>query len=273
MPLWPTLCGANLWLVALAVPLFLAGRGPATLPFVWAAAPLAPLCLLVGLRRRQQALGQVALLLGVPLLAMLPGADGALADARLQPRPAVLLQVALLVAYVASVCRMLATELPPRIAESAKPLTKAPEKDSAPPRAWQLQTLKAPSLSQRLERRILIQRMLLAYTIVLPALLLYAIDLHPENLRALRAAFGTAKRVGAMEASLTAAITVLCSVVFYFCIMAPLGSYLDHHRQLRGDLQKLRRQARRGRPRANLYIFMLGALLGMILLIIWSLRP
>lgn len=269
MPLWPTLCGVNLWLVALAVPLFLAGRGPATLPLVWAAAPLAPLCLFVGLRRRQQALGQVALLLGVPLLAMLPGADGALADARLQPRPAVLLQVALLVAYVASVCRMLATELPPRLTDTARPVTK----DSAPPRAWQLQPLKAPSLSQRLERRILIQRMLLAYTIVLPALLLYAIDLHPENLRALRAAFGTAKRVGAMEASLTAAITVLCSVVFYFCIMAPLGSYLDHHRQLRGDMQLLRRQARRGRPRANLYIFMLGALLGMILLIIWSLRP
>lgn len=267
MPLWPTLCGVNLWLVALAVPLLLAGRSPVALPLVWASLPLAPICLLLGLRHRQQRLGQVALLLGVPLLAMLPGADGALADARLQPRPAVLLQVALLLGYIASVCRTLATELPPRLAETP------PAALREPARSWQLAPLKTPSLSLRLERRIFIQRMLLAYTIALPLLLLYAIDLHPENLRALRTSFGTLKRVAAMEATLTALMTVLCSVVFYFCIMAPLVSYLDHHRQLRGELQSMRRQSRRGRPRANLYIFMLGALLGMILLIIWSLRP
>ena len=54
--------------------------------------------------------------------------------------------------------------------------------------------------------------------------------------------------------------------------MAPLGSYLDHHRALRTELHTARRQARRGKPRVALYVFMVLALSSMVLLIVWSLR-
>jgi hypothetical protein len=254
MPLWPTLFGVNLWLLALGVPLLLAGGARTASLFAYLAAPLGPLCLVVGLRYRQSRFGQVALLIGVPLLTMLPGADGALADPRLQPRPAVLLQVAMLLGYLASVCRQLA------------------HGDGKAGQSWQVTPLGQRSDSVRLSRRVLMHRLLLAYTVALPSLFVYAIDLHPANLTALRASFGTLRRVSAMQATLTAGVAVLSSVLFYFCVMAPLASYLDHHRELRAELQSARRQARRGKPRVALYVFMVLALSSMGLLILWSVR-
>lgn len=269
MPLWPTLFCVNLWLTALGVPLLLAGAARTASTFVFLAAPLAPICYALGLRYRHNRYGQAALLLGVPLLAILPGADGALADPRLQPRPAVLLQVVMLLGYLAAVCQMLATD-------HARPLVAlsegaAPQAAKAP-LPWQVTPLPVKNDSQRLGRRVLVHRLLLAYTLILPSLFIYAIDLHPANLRALRAAFGTLRRVSAMQASLTAGVAVLTSVLFYFCIMAPLSSYLDHHRELRGELQSTRRRARRGKPRASLYLYMVLALSSMVLLILWSVR-
>lgn len=278
MPLWPTLFCVNLWLVALGVPLLLAAAARTPSVFALLAAPLGPLCFAVGLRYRRSRYGQAALLIGVPLLTMLPGADGALADPRLQPRPAVLLQVGMLLGYLASMCRHLAQESDPSDGKSRErgaslavggTTISPPEK---PANAWQVTPLSQRSDSLRLSRRVLVHRLLLAYTVALPSLFVYAIDLHPANQTALRASFGTLRRVSAMQATLTAGVAVLSSVLFYFCVMAPLGSYLDHHRALRAELQSARRQARRGKPRVALYVFMVLALSSMVLLILWSVR-
>jgi hypothetical protein len=142
----------------------------------------------------------------------------------------------------------------------------------AAPRAWQTTALPGKSDSPRLSRRLLAHRLLLLYTVALLALLLYALDLHPAHLRALRASFGTLRRVAAMQATVTAGFLLLYAVLFYFCIMAPLASYLDHHRELRGELDVLRRQGRRGRPRIRLYVYMVAALAGMVLLIFLGMR-
>lgn len=277
MPLWPTLFCVNLWLVALGVPLLLVGATRVPSVFALLAAPLGPLCFAVGLRYQRSRYGQAALLIGVPLLTMLPGADGGLADPRLQPRPAVLLQVAMLLGYLASMCRHLAqggdpSDGKPRDRGATLPPGIAPGATEKPASAWQVTPLSQRSDSLRLSRRVLVHRLLLAYTVALPSLFVYAIDLHPANQAALRASFGTLRRVSAMQATLTAGVAVLSSVLFYFCIMAPLGSYLDHHRALRAELQLARRQARRGKPRAALYIFMVLALSSMVLLILWSVR-
>jgi hypothetical protein len=274
MPLWPALFCVNLWLVALGVPLLLAGATRSPSLFALLAAPLGPLCFVVGLRHRRSRYGQAALLIGVPLLTMLPGADGALADPRLQPRPAVLLQVAMLLGYLASLCRHLAQRGDlgdgKTLERSVASATAASAEKPSPP--WQVTPLSQRSDSLRLSRRVLVHRLLLAYTIALPSLFIYAIDLHPANQAALRASFGTLRRVSAMQSTLTAGVAVLSSVLFYFCIMAPLASYLDHHRALRTELQTARRQARRGKPRVALYVFMVLALSSMVLLIVWSLR-
>jgi hypothetical protein len=273
MALWPTLLGVNLWLVALVVPLCLTARSAS--PLVFLAAALSPLCLLFGLRLKKRSFGQLMLLVGVPLLCLLPGADGALANPQLQPRPAVLLVLGLLIGYLVAVCRFLVLFAPTtsdRATTETELLPTGGAADKALRRSWLQTPLAKKSPSPRLRQRLFTHRLLIAYTVTAPLLLLYAIDLHPQNLRALRASFGPLHRVAAMEASLTAGITLLYSIAFYFCIMAPLASYLDHHRELRGELQAMRRRAKQGRPRVYLYLFMAGALLGMIGLLLLSLR-
>lgn len=269
MPLWPTLCCVNLWLVVLFVPICLADGKQAlgtVSPLVLATAALAPLCFFLGVRYKTSRVGQAALLIGVPLLVLLPTLDGPLADPRLHPRSAVILSLLLLLGYLATMCRSLAlTPAPPP--KAALPAGAEP----APP-AWQVTALAPREEAPRLHRRIALHRLLLAYTVLMPAVLLYAIDFHPAHLGSLRASFGSAQRVAAMQATLTALLVLLYSVVFYFGIMAPLASYLDHHRELRSDLQALRRHARLGRPRLRLYLFMGTALLGMVCLILLHLR-
>lgn len=274
MALWPTLLGVNLWLLALAVPLCLSLRSASPLAFL--AAALSPLCLLFGLRYRRQNLGQLALLVGVPLLCLLPGADGALANPQLQPRAAVVLVLALFMGYLVAVCRFLALHVPTTSAAlattTAEGARTAGTAEPALRRAWVQTPLPHKTASTRLRQRLLVHRLLIAYTVTPPILFFYALDLHPQNLRALRASFGSLRRVAAMEASLTAGIALLFSIAFYFCIMAPLASYLDHHRALRGEMQSMKRRAKQGRPRVYLYLFMAGALLGMIGLLLLSLR-
>ena len=109
LPLLPTLLGVNLWLIALLVPLCL-GRATAS-GLAWAVAPLGLLALLLGLglrRYRATAASQILLIIGVPLLVFLPTADGALAAAKLHPPSAVMVQLAVLVGYLAAVCAELA---------------------------------------------------------------------------------------------------------------------------------------------------------------------
>ena len=279
LPLWPTLLGVNFWLIALLVPLLL-GRATAS-TLLWVAAPLAPLCLLGGLGLRHHRLAQIILIVGVPLAVLLPTAEGALASARLHPPAAVAVQLAVLVGYLAAVCAELARG--PRVAAEALPpvddlgtaslaATMPPIGPPAAPTAgWKLMARVPTEVPPRLRRRITTYRLLLGMCVAVPVLFLYAINWNPDNVRALRAALGSATRAMAMQAALTAGVTMLWSVLFHFCFMVPMDAHLDHDRKLRTRLGTLREAARRGRPRLNLYAAIVLALLSMGLLIWWSL--
>jgi hypothetical protein len=270
LPLWPTLLGVNLWLVALLVPLVLA-RGAAS-GVLWAAAPLAPLLLLASLWLRPHRLAQGALVVGVPLLVLLPSAEGSLASAKLHPPAAVAVQLAVLLAYLGAVCGELTrsgTALP--ATRPGDPAGTARAEEEVPRDQWQQQPRVSAVVPPRVRRRITVYRLLLGMSVAVPLLLLYAINWHPENVRALRAALGSGPRGAAMQAALTAAATMVWSVVFHFCFMNPMDAHLDHDRGLRSRLTAIRHAARRGRPRVNLYIAIGVALLSMGLLLWWSL--
>ena len=276
LPLWPTLLGLNFWLIALLVPLLL-GRAAAS-SLLWAVSPIAPPALLLGLGLRRYRLAQIALIVGVPLAVLLPTAEGALATAKLHPPAAVAVQLAVLLGYLAAVCAELARgPLPafapePAAAEPGAGLPGAPAESAAQPAiGWHLAAAVPALIAPRLRRRIATYRLLLLMCGVVPALFLYAINWHPENVRALRAAFGQETRAAAMQAALTAGVTMIWSVLFHFCFMVPMDAHLDHDRQLRSRLTALRAGARRARPRLNLYLAILVALLSMGLLIWWSL--
>lgn len=287
LPLLPTLLGVNLWLIALLVPLIL-GRANAS-GLLWGVAPLGLLALLGGLglrRHRATAAAQMLLIVGVPLLVFLPTAEGALAAAKLHPPAAVMVQLLVLVGYLAAVCAELA-----RGPQPAPTLTPADDSHDTslnaatgatgtsgpagaptePPPGWHSIAAVPAATSGRLRRRIATYRLLLGMCVAVPLLFLYAINWHPEHVRALRAALGSPGRAAAMQASLTAGAAMLWSVLFHFFFMAPMDSHLDHDRGLRSRLAALRVSSRRGRPRVNLYLAILVALLSMGLLIWWSL--
>ena len=278
-PFWPTLLGVNLWLTALLVPLVL-GRAAAS-GVVWAAAPLAPLALLVGLGLRRHRAAQIVLIVGVPLLVLLPTAEGALAVAKLHPPVAVTMQLLVLLGYLAAVCANLARGLQSTFSEP-QPQAEDPGHESAaalapgtaaePPLAGWHSVARVPAVSSpHVRRRIILYRLLLAMCVAVPALFLYAINWHPDNVRELRAALGSPARAAAMQASITAGATMLWSVLFHFFFMVPMDAHLDHDRGLRSRLATLRAASRRGRPRLNLYLAILVALGSMGLLIWWSL--
>ena len=275
LPLWPTLLGVNFWLIALLVPLLLARATASSL--VWMAAPLAPLTLVFCLGLRRHPLAQLILVIGVPLAVLLPTAEGALASARLHPPLAVAVQLAVLVGYLAAVCAELArgpraaTPPPPAESPSATLDPTASEPPVAAPTGWELMTRVPTVISSRLRRRIGVYRLLLGMCVVVPLLFLYAINWYPDNVRAFRAALGSEARATAMQAALTAGVTMLWSVLFHFCFMVPMDAHLDHDRALRTRLATLREVSRRGRPRVNLYAAIAVALLSMGLLIWWSL--
>lgn len=277
LPLWPTLLGVNFWLIALLVPLLL-GRASAS-TVVWVTAPLAPLALLCALGLRRYRLAQIILVIGVPLAVLLPTAEGALASARLHPPAAVAVQLAVLVSYLAAVCaelaggaRAIAATLPPTEASGSISLdATSPEPPATAPASWELIAHVPTVVSPRLGRRILVYRLLLGMCVVVPLLFLYAINWYPDNVKALHAALGSPGRATAMQATLTAGATMIWSVMFHFCFMAPMEAHLDHDRRLRTRLAALREAARRGRPRLNLYTAIILALLSMGLLIWWSL--
>ena len=137
--------------------------------------------------------------------------------------------------------------------------------------SWELLPRVPVVVSSRLRRRLITYRLLLAMCVAVPVLFLYAINGYPDHVRALRAALGSETRAAAMQAALTAGVTMVWSVLFHFCFMVPIGAHLDHDRRLRSGLTALREGARRARPRLNLYIAIIVALLSMGLLIWWSL--
>lgn len=267
----PALLSVNLWLVGLIVPLwlaFVAGQPPSGLRLPILLAPLSPLLLGLGLWRRGGRVGQALLLIAVPLFSLVPGADTTLGNPRLWPRPAVLIELALLLGYLLSISRSLARETSP-VGLSLTPHPVAPRRFAHEPLA---EVDQLPPTSPRLARRLWTVRLLITYAIAVPALLVYAIDFHAPHLRALQRSFPSPLRQSAIQATLTALIALVLCVAFYFAIAAPLFSHLLHHRDLRDDLARLRRRARRARPSVRLWLAMWLAIVGMGTLLYWALN-
>jgi hypothetical protein len=270
LPIAPTLCGLNLWLVGLVVPLALAlssGQPLTALVVPLVLSPLSPLSLLVGLWLRARRLGQALLVVAVPLFALSPAGDVALSSPRLWPRPAVLIELALLIAYLLLVCRLLARETSPLGAASDLLL---------PARPWQHELVsqidQLPPPSVRLRRRLWMGWLLCLVVVLVPALWIYALDFHLPHLRALQKSFPNPLRQSAVQASVTALLALLSCVTFYFCIAAPQLSQLTQHRELRDELRAVRSRARRGRPSLRLWLAMGLAIVGMGTLLLWTLR-
>lgn len=269
LPIAPTLCGLNLWLVGLVVPLALSlssGLPLSMLTVPLALAPLAPLSLGLGLWLRRRRLGQALLLVAVPLFALSPAGDVALSSPRLWPRPAVLIELGLLVAYLLFAARLLARETSPLSSSEL----------SVGLRAWQHEAVsqidQLPPPSPRLRRRLWMGWLLCLYTVAVPAVVVYALDFHAPHLRALQKSFPNPLRQSAIQATGTALLALLSCVTFYFCIAAPQLSQLTQHRELRDELRATRSRARRGRPSLRLWLAMGLAIVGMGALLLWTLR-
>jgi hypothetical protein len=260
----PAVLGINLWLITLVVPLLVSRVPPA--PLLAATLPLCPLALALGLRwsRRRSPLAHPVLVLVVPLLAFLPMTEAptvalsAGSGQALFPRPTLLLLAAVLLAYLISACRHLALG-----AAQA-----GPDPDPTQPSPTPLPAQPVP---RHWRRRLALYRFLIGLSAALPALLLYAIHLHPPTLRALHLSFGP--RAPGVQAATAAAAALLWVFCFYTCFFLPMRSHLDHDREALAEVAALRRLARRGRPRVHFYVAMVLALGSMILLIWRSLRP
>ena len=270
LPIAPTLCGLNLWLVGLVVPLSLALAAGQPLSGAWvplSMTPLSPVALGLGLWLRSRRLGQALLLLAVPLFALAPSGDVALSSPRLWPRPAVLIELVLLLAYLVLTCKLLARQTSP-----LAPAVVTTE----PPRAWRHEPVsqlnQLPPPSPRLRRRLQMGWLLCLYAVAVPAVLVYALDFHTPHLRVLQKSFPNPLRQSAIQATATALIALLSCVTFYFCAAAPQLSQLSQHRELRDDLRAIRSRARRGRPSLRLWVAMGLAIVGMGALLLFTLR-
>ncbi len=260
----PAVLGINLWLVALVVPYLLAlsharvGHGA---PYwVSAALPLAPILLFSYLRHLRHPIAATALLCGVPLLCVVPGADGTLLYTSL-PRLAVAIQAVVLLLYLVAASRALSA-----------PCWDGPEAQTTP--------LQAAEVPLRWRRRVFLYRALFVLCLAVPLVMLYGIDLHPANLRALRLSFGrpgakeagSLARISAVQAAATAAVALLWVAAYRVCFLGLLSGHLLHDREVNLHTAALQKEARRGRPRPQFYLAMLLALGSMISLIWRSLR-
>jgi hypothetical protein len=255
MPLAPTVLGINLWLLLQVVPLWLAhGTTPRWLQVLL---PLPCLVLLLGLFFRRQIWGQVALLVGFPLLLTVTDALGTLGNDRLSPVLAVVLKLSVFLGYLATTCNVLAKEAAPELALL--------------PSSWEVKRLDTPPASPKLRRRATTHYLLMALCVAMPSLLLFAICLHQPNVRQLLRLLGSMSKVAALQATLLSATTMLWASLFYFGVMRPLKLHMGHDPGLRSDLTKLQQASRRGRPRPQLFVAMALALVGMTVLLLFSL--
>lgn len=273
MSLWPTLLGVNLWLIAQLVPL---GLSPGEKPlWLLCCVPICPLLLMLCQVFRRHQLAQLGLLVGVPLSAWMPSIEGPLAASKLHPPLAVLVQLAVLLLYLALTSAQLATQAPALIPVSAQgspedQTQSATRQKSDEAALWRHAPIELPPTTSQVKRQLWIYRLLLAMCAAIPLVFLWALDVHVPNLRALRESLGTPQRATAMRASLTAAVALLWTVLFQVGFVRPLQAHMEHDRDLQAQLARLRQRNRRGRPRAQLYLAMLLALCSTGLLLWWS---
>jgi hypothetical protein len=228
--LLPAAVGANLWLVAVLLPLVLErswvvmpGRGLAAL---FAMALLPPAALYLGIRRRSL----MALFVAFPFTCALPelllgGRAARVGIVGSAPLP---LTAAVLVAYLLAAAHALGrTEAPPDAAQS-QPLTTSPT-----PRRW--------------TRRLRLYRTQVALSALFPVALLFWLLGWPGTRDAFEGSFA-AHTDDALAAS-AAGVGLLWIALYRFYFLGPLEGHLHHDREVRIQLEIARRQARRGRPR------------------------
>jgi hypothetical protein len=242
----PAAVGANLWLVAVLLPLLLE-RSWVVLPgralvglFAMTLVPIGALGF--GLQRRSQ----MALFVIFPFACVLPELLlGARADrvgmVGSAPLP---LTAAVLVAWLLSAAHWLAKR------EAAL--------DPAPSGGQALATGATPP---RWLRRLRIYRGVVVVAAVFPSALLFWALAWPGTRDAFEISFGP--RTDDVLVMVTAGIGLLWVGLYRSFFLAPLEGHLHHDREVRVQLEMRRRQARRRRPRPAFYIAVVCALAAM----------
>jgi hypothetical protein len=242
--LLPAAVGANLWLVAVLLPLVLErswvmmpGRGLAAL-FAMALLPIGALYL--GIRRRSV----MALFVAFPFACALPELLLGSRAARVgivgtAPLP---LTAAVLVAFLLAAAHGLGRAEAPADPAGSQALTTGPT-----PERW--------------IRRLRIYRTQVALSALFPVALLFWLVGWPATRDAFELSFA-ANSDDALAAS-AAGIGLLWMGLYRFYFLAPLEGHLHHDREVRIQLEIARRQARRGRPRPAFYVAVVCALVAM----------
>lgn len=251
----PLALGINLWIVAVALPLGLAAHARAlggSGAFAVAALALAPLgALLLGVGERRALAQTLALLVAFPLLVALPQALATTElSARVLPAAAAVLAAASLVAYLVAVAQAQA-----RAERRADGVTAS------------LRRLHQDPVPSRWRRRNRVYRGLAATTVLIPAVLLAAVDLSPSFTATLESSFGAA--AARAQALVTVGVALLWIVLLRAYVLQPLHAHLQHDRDLLVAIEADRRHARRGRPRPAFYVAVAVALVAMAA-VVWQ---
>ncbi len=248
----PAAVGANLWLVAVLLPLILErswvmmpGRGLVAL-LLMALLPLGALS--VGLRQRSLVALFIAFPFGCALPELLLGARGDQAGL-VGPAPLPLV-AAVLVGYLLAASRALGRR---DAADDPAPQANQPLPSAATPTRW--------------KRRMRVYRGMVVVAALFPtALLGWALG-WPANRDAFEASFGA--HTDEALAAATAGVGLLWMALYRVYFLGPLDGHLHHDRELRIQLEMARRQARRGRPRPTFYVAVVCAL-GAMAAVLWQ---
>jgi hypothetical protein len=242
--LLPAAVGANLWLVAVLLPV-LPQRGMTALAtrgiFGWLLLALAgPAALVLGVRSRSL----LVLFVGFPFLCLLPELlYAARPDGSIGAPPLPLVGV-LLVAYLFAAAHALTRA---DVASDPSPLANQPLPSGPTPPRWL--------------RRMRMYRALVAAAAIFPSVLLFFTLSWPATRDAFEAGFG-AHTDDALAAA-TAGVGLLWIGLYRAYFLAPLDGHLHHDREVRLAVETARRQARRGRPRPTFYVAVVCALAAM----------
>lgn len=261
MSLAPTVIGINVWLLWHVVPLWTVWPSTGGRPNVYfLSSPLAVACLWLGRRLSIQLFGQILLLLAFPVLLVLPEAIGLFGN---EASAAVwLIQLIGFLVYLGTTCNQLASS-------GTSNGTNTHPKDSG--HLWEIRALSHASTSRKWKLRAGTHLLLGLASVAVPALLLYAICLHPAHTLGFVRLCGSPEKAASLKASLMAGSAMLWSSIFYFCVMRPLRLHIDHDSRLRHTLSQLSNRSQRGRLRPQLVLALLASLIGLGSLFFYSL--
>jgi hypothetical protein len=244
--------GANLWMVAVLLPILFGhsfsemaamshARGVVSLAAVML---LGPLVLAFGALRRSS----LVLVVAFPVAVMLPQAFGASSSGRplVPPAPFVLVAL-LLLGYLGAMAWTLERGARPRPVTPTKKLEDEP-------------------LPARWRRRLRMYRWFTLLAAILPAALLFFVEVWP-GVTALDEPY--AGHVEAAQALVTAGVGLLWILLFRSYLVAPLYGHLQHDREVVRAIEQAKRQAKRGRPRQGFYVAVAIALVA-IALVVWQ---